>query len=50
MQFEIDRTDEPSLAEMTDKAIRILQRNPRGFLLLVEGGRIDHGHHMNEAK
>ncbi|VDP95676.1 unnamed protein product [Echinostoma caproni] len=50
MDYEIDRTDQPSLAEMTAKAVSILQRNPKGFLLMVEGGRIDHGHHVNQAK
>ena len=53
MQFELDRAKdpagEPSLAEMTTKAIDILRRNPRGFFLLVEGGRIDHAHHANNA-
>ena len=28
---------DPSIAETTEKAIRILRRNPRGFFLLVEG-------------
>ncbi|KAJ3591138.1 hypothetical protein NHX12_009085, partial [Muraenolepis orangiensis] len=32
---------DPSIAETTEKAIRILRRNPNGFFLLVEGGRID---------
>jgi len=49
MQFEADRADdpagEPSLAEMTEKAIEILSRDEDGFFLLVEGGRIDHAHH-----
>ncbi|KAK3603506.1 hypothetical protein CHS0354_030359 [Potamilus streckersoni] len=50
MAYEIDRNDnEPSLAEMTDKAIRILRKNPKGYFLLVEGGRIDHGHHDSKA-
>lgn len=40
-----DATKEPSLAEMTAKAIQILKKNEKGFFLLVEGGRIDHGHH-----
>lgn len=31
---------EPSLAEMTETAIKILQKNNEGFVLLVEGGRI----------
>lgn len=41
MQYELDRdktpNGEPSLAEMTDKAIRVLQHNDRGFFLMVEG-------------
>ncbi|MFC1777929.1 alkaline phosphatase [Pseudomonadota bacterium] len=53
MQFEADRLDdpagEPSLAQMTKLAIEILVRNPKGFFLMVEGGRIDHAHHDNNA-
>ncbi|XP_030911285.1 intestinal-type alkaline phosphatase-like [Geospiza fortis] len=41
---------DPSIVEMTEKAIRILRRNPKGFFLFVEGGRIDHGHHSGRAK
>lgn len=40
---------EPSLTEMTEVAIKILSKNPNGYLLLVEGGRIDHAHHENVA-
>ncbi|XP_062559247.1 alkaline phosphatase 4-like [Armigeres subalbatus] len=41
---------EPSLADMTEKAIRVLKRkHSEGFVLMVEGGRIDHGHHQNHA-
>lgn len=40
---------EPSLSEMTETAIRILSKNPLGYVLLVEGGRIDHAHHENVA-
>lgn len=53
MQYELERSEdpagEPSLAEMTAKAIELLKRNPRGFALLVEAGRIDHGHHAGRA-
>lgn len=53
MQYEHDRPNdsgkEPSLAQMTDKAIDILKKNPKGFFLMVEAGRIDHGHHANNA-
>jgi len=44
-----DRAGEPSLAEMTDLAIDLLSRDPDGFFLMVEGGRIDHGHHVGSA-
>lgn len=36
---------EPSLSEMTESAIKVLSNNNKGFILLVEGGRIDHAHH-----
>lgn len=53
MQYEHDRpgdaAGEPSLAEMVDAAIRRLRRDEAGFLLVVEGGRIDHAHHAGNA-
>lgn len=44
-----DAGGEPSLAEMTRAAITRLSRNPNGYVLLVEGGRIDHAHHAGNA-
>ena len=53
MRFEADRQNdvagEPSLSEMTLKAIDLLEEDDDGFFLLVEGGRIDHAHHFNNA-
>lgn len=53
MQFDHDRNrdadGEPSLSEMTVAAIRTLSRNPDGFVLMVEGGRIDHANHNGNA-
>ncbi|BFZ22884.1 hypothetical protein BsWGS_25923 [Bradybaena similaris] len=51
MTYDLDRnrTKEPSIAEMTQKAIEILKKNKHGFFLLVEGGKIDHGHHDSLA-
>ncbi|XP_020780456.1 alkaline phosphatase-like [Boleophthalmus pectinirostris] len=52
MKFEVFRnsTRDPSIVEMTEKAIQILSKNPKGYFLFVEGGRIDHGHHDGIAK
>ncbi|MDO6558445.1 alkaline phosphatase [Paraglaciecola chathamensis] len=53
MQYEADRENdvagEPSVSEMTEKAIKILDNNDEGFFLMVESGRIDHGHHAGSA-
>lgn len=53
MQYEADRGNdvagEPSLTEMTTKAIDILDNNSKGYILVVESGRIDHGHHAGSA-
>lgn len=53
MQYEADRENdvagEPSLTEMTSKAIGILDNNDKGFFLMVESGRIDHAHHAGNA-
>jgi len=51
LNYELDRgpTAEPSLAEMTTKAIDILSRNQGGYFLMVEGGRIDHALHATNA-
>jgi alkaline phosphatase len=53
MEYEADRAKdaagEPSLAEMTAKAIDRLAQNENGFVLMVEGGRVDHAHHAGNA-
>ena len=53
MRYEVDRESdaagEPSLAAMTAFAVRRLARAGDGFFLMVEGGRIDHGHHAGNA-
>ena len=53
MQYEADRANdiagEPSLSQMTNKAISVLDNNEKGFFLTVEAGRIDHAHHAGNA-
>ncbi len=55
LSYEVDRvlqspTVEPSLAAMTTKALDVLSHNPKGFFLMVEGGRIDHALHETHAR
>ncbi|XP_023331803.1 alkaline phosphatase, tissue-nonspecific isozyme, partial [Eurytemora carolleeae] len=54
MDFETKRdkseSGQPSLSEMTRQAINRLSKNNNGFVLMVEGGRIDHAHHENLGK
>ena len=53
MQYEADRANdvagEPSIAQMTEAAIGVLDNNANGFFLMVESGRIDHAHHAGNA-
>lgn len=62
--FQLDslktKPPEPSLAQLTEKAIQVLRRRPapaasgpavgRGFFLMVEGSQIDWACHSNDAK
>lgn len=41
---------DPSLTELTEAALRVLQRNENGYFLFVEGARIDMAHHDNYAQ
>lgn len=44
-----DRSEEtPDLAEMTSKALEILSADQDGFVVMIEGGRIDHASHAND--
>ena len=53
MKWEADRNGdvggEPSIAEMTAFAIERLSASETGYVLVVEAGRIDHGHHAANA-
>ncbi len=54
MNYELHRSKdvlgEPSLTEMVKFAISYLSQNPKGYFLMVEGGRIDHAGHANIAE
>ena len=56
LPFEIDRLNSPelkvstpTLSEMTKVALQRLGAAPEGFFLMVEGGRVDHAGHGNDA-
>ncbi|RKD22411.1 alkaline phosphatase [Caminicella sporogenes DSM 14501] len=54
LPYEIDRIHDtnnqvPSLAEITKKGIEVLSKYPNGFFFMIEGGRIDHACHTNDA-
>lgn len=41
---------QPTLEQMTRKAIEYMSQNEQGYFLFIEGGRIDHAHHDNYAR
>ncbi|MDU8671653.1 alkaline phosphatase [Paenibacillus polymyxa] len=50
LAYDLDRdaSKEPSLAEMTTKAIDVLSKNDKGFFLMVEGSKVDWAAHAND--
>ncbi|WP_051086702.1 alkaline phosphatase [Saccharibacillus kuerlensis] len=50
LSYDMDRdpAKQPSLAEMTEKAIDVLDRNEEGFFLMVEGSKVDWAAHAND--
>lgn len=47
-EFDRDAQKEPSLGEMTGKAINLLSQNENGFFLMVEGSKVDWAAHAND--
>lgn len=49
--LETDKNEaRPTLEEMMSKALDVLEQSENGYVLFVEGGRIDHGHHKTQAQ
>lgn len=52
MDYDMDRQqfhpEQPSLAEMTKKAIEVLSQNQKGFFLFVEASKVDWASHAND--
>ncbi|EAQ96527.1 alkaline phosphatase [Congregibacter litoralis] len=49
LERDVPGAEQPTLPEMTLKALELLQADGEGFLLVVEAGRIDHAHHAGNA-
>ena len=52
MEYQLEQTaemDDPTLAEMTETALNILNTKPNGFVAFIEEGLVDHGHHGNKV-
>lgn len=48
--FEVELTDHiPSLKEMSKAALNILDDDPEGFFLMIEGGAVDGASHDNQS-
>lgn len=48
--FKVKMTDTvPTLSEMTSAAINVLDNNPGGFFLMIEGGAADWASHANQS-
>ncbi|EDX12153.1 GD20021 [Drosophila simulans] len=53
LQYLMETTEEssqPTLEQMTRKAIEHMSQNEQGYFLFIEGGRIDQAHHINQAR
>lgn len=52
MAYDLDTTEnaitQPTLSEMTSKAIQLLSINKNGFFLMVEGSKVDWAAHAND--
>jgi len=53
LQYLMETTPEssqPTLEQMTRKAIEYMSQSEQGYFLFIEGGRIDQAHHINQAR
>ncbi|TFG48894.1 MAG: hypothetical protein E4H40_03905, partial [Candidatus Brocadiia bacterium] len=51
MPYEYDGAEDlPHLSEMTTAALRVIEKDPDGYFIMIEGGRIDHAGHKNDLQ
>lgn len=48
--MDSDYHEDPSLSDLTYAAIKTLEKHEKGFVLFVEGGKIDLAHHETKAR
>lgn len=44
-----NQSKEPSLSEMAEVALKLLQKNEKGYFIFIDGGNIDTAHQENKA-
>jgi alkaline phosphatase len=53
MPYELDRKNQkmeiPALSELVEKNLEVFEKSDKPFFMMVEGGRIDHACHINDA-
>ena len=47
---QLPELDDPTLALMTEKALAVLSTKAGGYVIFIEAGLVDHGHHGNKAR
>lgn len=50
LNYSIKNKNHPELVDMVKVGLKRLQKNPEGYMFLIEAGRIDHASHENKAK
>ncbi|EDV42462.1 uncharacterized protein Dana_GF17005 [Drosophila ananassae] len=53
LKYRMETTEDsqqPTLEQMTRKAIEYMSQSEQGYFLFIEGGRIDQAHHINQAR
>lgn len=48
LRKRVDHTQEPTLVEMSQKAIELLSKDEDGFILMIEGALVDKGNHASD--
>ncbi len=50
LPYDLERKENLELKDYVDFAIKYLSKNPNGYFLVVEAGRVDHASHLNQVR